>query len=126
MNKAPLKVSLPSEIAVAFCATLKENDIKYVPDLKGSIEKRSGYDFVVNSAEEVKQILILVLKSEYFWTTVAGAILAFTRRHKHKSIIVEKDGFKFKATGMSQAELSKSLEGATKLILTTKENEADK
>jgi len=66
----------------------------------------------------LKEIVIALIESKPFWCAVAGAIWAFTKRHQHKTVYVEKDGYEFKASGMSQEELSKTLEGATKLIIT--------
>jgi hypothetical protein len=81
--------------------------------------------FIVNSSD-LQQILITLIESKYFWGTVAGGIWAFTKRHNHKTIIIEKDGYKFKASGMSQQDLEKSLEGAQRLVVTQRErNERD-
>lgn len=117
MDRPPLKVSFPSDISAAFCAVLVENDISYTSTKKSSGFRQDGYGLVVNSSD-LKEIAIALIESKPFWCAVAGAIWAFTKRHQHKTVYVEKDGYKFKASGMSQEELSKTLEGATKLIIT--------
>ncbi|HHS3615257.1 TPA: hypothetical protein ACP7SJ_000153 [Escherichia coli] len=117
MDRPPLKVSFPSDISAAFCAALVENDISYTSTKKSSGFRQDGYGLVVNSAD-LKEIVIALVESKPFWCAVAGAIWAFTKRHQHKTVYVEKDGYKFKSSGMSQEELSKTLEGATKLIIT--------
>ncbi|KMV67997.1 hypothetical protein AI29_10720 [bacteria symbiont BFo2 of Frankliniella occidentalis] len=81
--------------------------------------RQDGMGFIVNSSSDVKEIIIAAVESKPLWGAIGAAILAFTRRHKNKSVTVEKDGFKFKASGMKEDELAKSLEGATKLLLTT-------
>lgn len=121
MDRPPLKVSFPSEISAAFCATLVENDISYSTEDEGFKISYGGLDFVVNSAEELKEIAIAIIESKPFWGTVATAIWAFARRHKNKAIYVEKDGYKFKASGMSQEELSRILKDATNLIITERD-----
>lgn len=73
--------------------------------------------FVVNSADDLKEIAIAIIESKAFWGCMASAIIAFSQRHRGKSVSIEKDGYKFKASGMSQEELSKTLEGATKVIV---------
>lgn len=118
MDRPPLKVSFPSDISAAFCAALVENDISYTSTKKSSGFRQDGYGLVVNSAQELKEIAIALIESKAFWGTVGTAVWAFAGRHKHKTVFVEKDGFKFKASGMSQEELSKTLAGATKLIIT--------
>lgn len=78
--------------------------------------------FIVNSAD-LKEIAIALIESKAFWGCLGSAIWAFTKRHSHKTIFVEKDGYKFKATGMSQEELAKSLENAKSLIVTAKNSD---
>lgn len=75
---------------------------------------------IVNSSD-LQQIVITLIESKAFWGAVAGGIWAFTKRHNHKAIIIEKDGYKFKASGMSQQDLEKSLEGAQRIILTQRD-----
>lgn len=123
MDKAPLKLQFPSDISAAFCATLKENDIKYTPKLERRYEFRTGdMGFIVNSTD-LKEIAIALIESKAFWGCLGSAIWAFTKRNSRKTIFVEKDGYKFKATGMSQDELAKSLENAKSLIVTAKNND---
>ncbi|OQR53014.1 hypothetical protein BI322_03870 [Klebsiella oxytoca] len=121
MDRPPLKVSFPSEISAAFCAVLAENDIGYSSGIKPVRPGDGSFDFIVNSAEDLKEIAIAVIESKPFWSAVAAAIWAFARRHKHKVIYVEKDGYKFKASGMSQEELSRTLKDATNLIITERD-----
>lgn len=81
--------------------------------------------FIVNSSD-LQQIAIALIESKAFWGTVAAGIWAFTKRHNHKIIIIEKDGYKFKASGMSQQDLEKSLEGAQRLILAQRDKDDEK
>ena len=123
MTRPPLKVSFPSDISAAFCAVLAENDISYSHGIKGVRPGDGDFGFIVNSAEDLKEIAIAIIESKPFWSVVAAAIWAFARRHKHKVVYVEKDGYKFKASGMSQEELSRTLQDATNLIITEKETQ---
>ena len=119
MNNPPLKLSLPSDMSDDFCSLLTENGISYTSKVMSSGFRQDGMGFIVNSSSDVKEIIIAAIESASLWGAIGTAIIAFTKRHKHKSVTVEKDGFKFKASGMSQDELAKSLEGATKLLITT-------
>lgn len=123
MNNPPLKVFLPSEIAVAFCATLRENDIMFRPSFAGAnaYEVRSGQGFIVNNADYLKEIIISLAESKPFWTFVGSAIWAFTKRHSHKSVYIETDKIKFKASGMSKDEISRLIQEAGTLTVTEKD-----
>jgi hypothetical protein len=117
MERAPLKVSLPSDIAAAFCATLLENNISYSSTTTSTF-RQDDSGLVVNSANDLKEIAIALIDSKPFWSTVAAGIWAFSRRHKHKSLYVEKDGFKFKASGMSKEDLTEAIKDAQRLSIT--------
>jgi len=81
--------------------------------------------FIVNSSD-LQQIAIALIESKAFWGTVAAGIWAFTKRHNHKTIIIEKDGCKIKASGMSQQDLEKSLEGAQNMIIALRDKDDEK
>ncbi|WP_157665952.1 hypothetical protein [Tatumella citrea] len=123
MNNPPLKVFLPSDIAAAFCATLRENDITFRPSFTGANahEVRSGPGFIVNSAD-LKEIIISLAESKPFWTFVGSAVWAFTKRHSHKSVYIETDKIKFKASGMSSDEISRFMQDAKSLTVTETDN----
>lgn len=123
MTKSYLEIEVPSELIRDFRSALHEHEVKHVPVIEGakpSLNPSDAQDAIIWF-----KLALEVVGSEAFWGAVSAAILAFARRHAKKSIYVETDGFKFKATGMSQDELAKSLESATKLILTSKKNDSD-
>lgn len=123
MAKTYLEIEVPSELIREFRSVLHEHKVKYVPVIGGSKPSLSPGD--AQDAIIWFKLAVEIVRSEAFWGTLGAAILAYSRRHTKKTISLEIDGFKFKATGMSQEELCKSLERATKLTLTSKKDDAD-
>jgi len=119
MNNRTLKLSLQSDISDDFCNLLKEYEVGYKPEPVSRKINSDRMCYGLPGDFDAKEIIIAIIQSKPIWTTIGTAIAAFSFRHSKKSIIIEKDGFKFKATGMSQDELARSLEGATKLLITT-------
>ena len=125
MERPPLNVSLPSEIFTDFCADLSENGINYTSSNMSSGFRQDDYDFVVNSSQDIKEIIIAIIDSKPFWAMVGSAIWAMTQRHKNKSIYIEKDGVKIKATGMSVEDLTKVISGARDIEISNSEKGID-
>lgn len=121
MERFFVEIKLPHDVSQDFRNTLKSHDIKYVPIISGS--SPCANPEVTHEALMWSKLAIELISSAAIWGAVGTAIIAFSRRHKHKTIFIEKDGFKFQATGMKPEDLIKSLEGATKLLLTTQNNE---
>lgn len=121
MERFFVQIQLPRDLSQDFRNTLKSHDIKYVPIIEGASPLANPE--ITHAAMMWSKLAIELISSAAIWGAVGTAIIAFSRRHKHKTIFIEKDGFKFQATGMSPEDLIKSLEGATKLLLTTKNNE---
>lgn len=124
MTKSYLQIEVPSELVGDFRRTLREHNIKHVPVIEGSKLSLNPGD--AQDAIIWFKLALEIVRSEAFWGTVSAAILAYARRHAKKTIYIETDGFKFKATGMSHDELCKSLEKATKVTLISKENNVDR
>lgn len=122
MDRPPLKVSFPSEISAAFCAVLSENDIGYSSEIKVVRPGDGSFDFIVNSADDLKEIAIAVIESKPFWSAVVAAIWAFARRHKHKVVYIEIDGYKFRVSGMSPEEISRMIRNAKNVIITEEDH----
>lgn len=122
MDKAPLKLQLPSDIAAAFCASLLENGIKYsVRD-----KKDSGPELVVNSQHEAaKEIIIEIINSGPFWASLSAGVIAYIKRHKGKKLTIERDGTKFTAENMSHHDMNNALENAKNIIFREEDKDKD-
>lgn len=117
MDRPPLKVLISSDISAAFGAVLAEVDVSFIIKVRSCTVCQDNHDQILNFAGDYHEIAVAVIEPLTFWDKVASTLAAFTREHKHKAVYVEKYGYKFKASGMSQAELSKALQDATMLII---------